>query len=106
MHPTFDHINESIAMPRRRSGLNIREIDGEAVVYDVAHHAVHYLNETALLVWRRSDGKTSLNELATSLQDAADDRQDKVEQYLRAAVDTMVEHGLVDLVLEHVTPCS
>ncbi len=42
--------------PRQRSGIRAYEIDGEAVLYDLARDTVHYLNRTAWLIWRLCDG--------------------------------------------------
>ena len=60
--------------PARRDGLEIFELEDEAVVYDLARDTVHYLNRTARSVWERCDGVRSLSdierELLTALVDA------------------------------------
>jgi len=48
----------------RRSGLLIRELPNELLVYDREHHRAHCLNRTAALVFRHADGSRSLAELA------------------------------------------
>jgi len=48
----------------RRSGLLIRELPDELVVYDQEQHRAHCLNRTAALVFRNADGSRSLAELA------------------------------------------
>lgn len=53
--------------PRRREELRCHEMDNEAVVYDVAHHAVHYLNLTAYQIWTLCDGRRSGDAIAETL---------------------------------------
>jgi hypothetical protein len=48
----------------RTDRLTVRELAGETLVYDHQRHKAHCLNAAAALVWRRCDGKTSLDELA------------------------------------------
>ena len=47
--------------------LIVREIDGETLVYDRSRDAASCLNEFAARVWRKSDGKTSVAEIAAAL---------------------------------------
>jgi hypothetical protein len=53
---------------RRVEGLVIRELPDELLVYDLERHRAHCLNRTAALVFQRSDGKTTVRELATILR--------------------------------------
>lgn len=48
----------------RRSGLLIRELPNELLVYDQVQHRAHCLNRTAALVFRHADGTRSAAELA------------------------------------------
>lgn len=48
----------------RRSGLLIRELPDELVVYDQEQHRAHCLNRTAALVFRNADGTRSVAELS------------------------------------------
>jgi hypothetical protein len=43
------------------------EIDGEAVLYDEAHAAVHVLNDTAALVWACCDGSGTVGDIAADI---------------------------------------
>jgi hypothetical protein len=48
----------------------------ELLVYDLVRHKAHCLNETAALVWKRCDGKTSVKQMVRVLKaekDAAAD---------------------------------
>jgi hypothetical protein len=54
-------------VPCRREQIACHELDGEAVLYDVAHHAMHYLNTTALFILNLCDGRRSVAGMATIL---------------------------------------
>jgi len=56
------------AVAVRRSGLCCHELDGEAVLYDVAQHSLHYLNATAYLIWRNCDGRTTAGRLLEKIR--------------------------------------
>ena len=51
----------------RRDGLLSRGLEGEVVVYDLERHEAHCLNPAAALVFRHSDGRTSIAEIAGRL---------------------------------------
>lgn len=52
----------------RSSGLIVQELDDEVLVYDTERATAHCLNRTAGLVWRWSDGETSVAEMAERLR--------------------------------------
>jgi hypothetical protein len=52
--------------PCTRKDLSVQQLAGEAVVYDRAANRVHRLNSLALDVYRRSDGKTSIEQIASA----------------------------------------
>jgi hypothetical protein len=51
----------------RRDRLIVRELPDEVLVYDLERDKAHCLNNTAALVWRHCDGRTSVGELARIL---------------------------------------
>jgi hypothetical protein len=51
----------------RRSGLLIRELPDELVVYDQQRHRAHCLNRTAAAVFRHADGTRTVADLARLL---------------------------------------
>ncbi len=53
----------------RKEGLLVEELSDETLVYDLERHKAHCLNPTAAFVWRRCDGRTSVGELASLLED-------------------------------------
>ena len=73
-------------LPRaRKKGLVTEELPGEMLVYDLERHKAHCLNETAAMVWRHCNGKTSIARIA-----------ERLEHELKAPVD----HEVVWLAIE------
>jgi hypothetical protein len=59
-------------LPKARAdGLVVQELMDEVVVYDLARHRSHCLNQTAALILRHCDGSTSVAEMARRLQQEA-----------------------------------
>ena len=57
-------------MPRaRQDELVVEELQDETLVYDLKRHKACCLNRTAALVWRHCDGRTSVAEVATLLEE-------------------------------------
>jgi hypothetical protein len=52
----------------RKDGLIFRQLPGELLVYDKVRHRAHCLNAPAAVVFKHSDGKTSVKELAKRLR--------------------------------------
>jgi hypothetical protein len=56
-------------MPRaRQQGLIIEDLPGEVLVYDSERDRAHCLNQTAALVWKYCDGKTTVSQMARNLE--------------------------------------
>ena len=53
--------------PSRRSGLWIRQVEGETSVFDPATQNVHLLNDTALAIWEQCDGQTFPSEMVAAI---------------------------------------
>ena len=51
----------------RRSGLIVKEADGEVLIYDLERDKAHCLNDTAAKVWEYCDGETTLADACCSL---------------------------------------
>jgi len=54
----------------RKSGLLVRHIGEESVVYDLERHEAHCLNASAAAVFTRCDGQTDSREMASQLSGA------------------------------------
>ena len=76
-------------MTRRKSGLLIREVDGEILILDPERDQVHQLNASASLIWRHYDNGTEIEEIAKTLVMEFDLDEDKAECDVRAALEDL-----------------
>ena len=60
--------DEAILPAAREAGLIVQEMAGEVLIYDQERQKAHCLNQTAALVWRHSDGKTTVAQMARLLE--------------------------------------
>jgi Coenzyme PQQ synthesis protein D (PqqD) len=61
-------MKSSTRLPQARTeNLVIRELDDETLVYDMERDEAHCLNQTAALVWKQCDGKTTAAQAARAL---------------------------------------
>jgi hypothetical protein len=77
----------------RRSGLLIRELPDEVLVYDRERHHAHCLNRTAALVFRRADGTRTVREIARELDPQGGP---EAEAAVSLALDQLREAGLLE----------
>lgn len=52
----------------RSEGLVVQELSGEILVYDRERNKAHCLNSTAALVWEYCDGRTSVAQIARTIE--------------------------------------
>jgi Coenzyme PQQ synthesis protein D (PqqD) len=83
--------------PQRNPKLAWREIDGEAVIISPEDSHVHELNETASLIWKNSDGKHNLDEIAAAVVEAYDVPVSEAQADVRELISTLSEKGLLTL---------
>jgi hypothetical protein len=51
----------------RQSGLIIRELEDEILVYNTADNNAHCLNRTAALIWKECDGRSTIAEISDAV---------------------------------------
>jgi hypothetical protein len=78
----------------RTTGLVIRDVGGETVVYDLERHEAHCLNRTAALVFHHADGQRSIPELAAVL--TAESRATADEATVQLALEQLAAAKLLD----------
>jgi hypothetical protein len=78
----------------RKEGILVQDLTGELLIYDLDRHAAHCLNESAALIWKRCDGRTSIAELARVLEQA--DAPASEEVIWMAVSDLRKRHLLAD----------
>ena len=83
-------------LPMRRPGLEVRIVDDEAVILDVANGRVHQLNATATVVWNACDGTHSLSDLATLLATDFDGTADALLGDVVNTVMSLARLGLLE----------
>jgi hypothetical protein len=59
---------DQLAPKARKNKLIVKELPGEVLVYDENNHQAHCLNETAALVWKFCDGRTSIPQMTRMLE--------------------------------------
>src|SRR5258707_13469469 len=59
---------DQLAPKARKNKLIVKELPGEVLVYDENNHKAHCLNETAALVWKFCDGRTSIPKMMRLLE--------------------------------------
>lgn len=82
--------------PKIRSDLTVVELEGEAVIYDDETRQVHYLNQTATIVFNLCDGSSTIKELAGDIADAFSLQQDEVERQVRTVLRNFREAGFME----------
>jgi hypothetical protein len=70
------------------------DVADELIVYDERSDVASRLNRSAALVWRNSDGKRTLADLLHVLKADLGDVAD--EDMVLVALDSLVEHGLIE----------
>ena len=61
-------MNNDLPLPKARtSGLIVKELPDETLVYDLETDKAHCLNRTATWVWNNCDGKKTVKDLSASL---------------------------------------
>lgn len=87
-------MNNSQYPRARTNGLVVQEVPNEVLVFDMETNEAHCLNETAAMVWKYCDGKTSVPEIAGIL---GENKGSAVsDDLVWLAVDQLNEHRLLE----------
>lgn len=82
-------------LPRaRKNDLVVEQLPDETLIYDLARHKAHCLNRCAAIVWRHSDGCTSIEQMAGILEDEAMLPRD--EEIVHLALDRLRKAKLLE----------
>ena len=93
-------MNNSQFPTARKSGLVVQEVPNEVLVFDLDSNKAHCLNDTAALVWKHCDGKTSVPEIATFITKQTG--KDATSDFVWLAIDQLSENNLLEKV--HASP--
>jgi hypothetical protein len=77
----------------RKERIVIQPLDDETLIYDLKSHKAHCLNRAAAMVWRRCDGRMSVEEIRSSMADELGANTDKDVVWL--ALDQLSKAGLL-----------
>lgn len=80
---------------KRRPGLRMQELDGEALIFDPVSADTHHLNQTALLIWRQCDGRKDTLGLAQGLADVYGISPEAAVGHVKRMLQTLEERGLL-----------
>jgi len=64
------NVSSPILPEARKEGILIQELADELLIYDIARHNAHCLNQTAMIIWEHCDGRTSLAQLIRVLEES------------------------------------
>lgn len=78
----------------RKSGLIVKEADGEILIYDEHNDKAHCLNATAAKVWQHCDGRSTIADTCTSLSGELDSPVD--ENIVWYAIDQFSRDNLLE----------
>lgn len=82
-------------MPQaRKSGLIVKEVDSEILIYDQERNKAHCLNQTAAKVWKYCDGETTVADACSAL--SRDLETPVNEKLVRYAVDQFSQDHLLE----------
>lgn len=87
----------------RRDDIDVHEIDGEAVLYDLVFNTTCRLNASAYFVWRVCDGRKSVHDVARDMVRHFDVTRDVANCDVLQAVGSLWESGLVERVEEGIS---
>lgn len=78
----------------RTNNLVIQNVAKESLIYDESSHEAHCLNQTAALVWRHCDGRTTVDEMVAILHRTLGTPADPA--VVELALEQLQHAGLVD----------
>jgi len=80
----------------RRSGIVVKKMDNDVLIYDTEHHQAHCLNENAALIWEHCDDKRTVQDLCGLLNADKDTSRHQKEQIIWIALIQLEKVGLLD----------
>lgn len=87
-------MNNSQFPTARKSGLVVQEVPDEVLVFDLESNKAHCLNQTAAMVWKSCDGKTSIPEIAKLV--GSQTGHGVSDDLVWLAIDQLNENSLLD----------
>ena len=82
----------------KSDNLIFREIDGEVVIIADDGRHIHMLNETATLIWKYSDQRTSVEKMIGKMCEEYDVDEDTASSDVFKTIQLMAEKNLIRVV--------
>jgi hypothetical protein len=82
--------------PIRRSGITVKNLGHETLLYSAEGEAIHVLNATAQLIWELCDGKHTVTDIEQSLRTSFSvPAEQDVMADVRRTLETFNDKGLL-----------
>ena len=88
-------MNNSQFPTARTNGLVVQDVPDEVLVYDLESNKAHCLNQTAAMVWKACDGKTSVSDIARSIGSQTGEKV--ADDLVWLAIDQLQENSLLEV---------
>lgn len=85
------------AIPRRKTAIMDRVLDGETVLFNVSTNKLHSLNITASFIWQHCTGANTVNRLGELLGQSFSVTVEQAQADLQALLAGMYREGLIEL---------
>lgn len=79
----------------KSNNIIFREIDGEVVIIAEDGRHIHMLNETAMLIWKYSDKKTTVEKIISKMCDEYEVDEDTASSDVFKTIQLMAEKNLI-----------
>jgi hypothetical protein len=84
-----------VLVPHRRVEVTVETVDGDSIATDPSNGGVYHLNQTALMIWTRCDGKTTNRQIAAQLATDYEVDFDTALSDVDQVVSLLADNGLI-----------
>ena len=76
---------------------NLEELDNELLLYHPTKTTTVYMNETASIIWRLCDGKRTVGDIISLIEESYPEAGSGVEEDVETTLKVFIEHGAISL---------
>ena len=80
----------------RRTGIVVKKLNNETLIYDTERHEAHCLNDNAAMIWEHCDGNRSIKDLGGLLTQGQNVTEDQKDQIVWIALDQLESAHLLE----------
>ena len=84
-------------IPTIRANFELEEIDGELLLYSPESTRSIYMNSTASIIWRLCDGKQSVGDIISLLEEAFPEASESIENDVTESLQLFQSNNAIDL---------